>query len=330
MKIEWNKVVVDGKEYKIQDAVEKMTVPDCFVLPANKIWWGHWEAKFYVGNEWEELRNFFGWKGFSIQCFLNKEDLIKYLDECKTEYKKPEQPYKKAENMPELREERSKKIAEMNDIIQFTLNEQTQIAWPRVYVNSDDDAYHLIRELSLPNITYLSALKLQDSEGNFVYYFRLFVDYFWEEEHPYEIEKQEQEIQQEVTKTDEEKKQMITARKWQWKYREELLKLCPFCPITMISDDRLLIASHIKPRAHSNDTEKIDPRNWFMFTPTFDLLFDRWYMTFSPDKEMIISPWISKMTCSKLNITPGAKVPLLPIEWREQYMEYHREHIFKG
>jgi len=37
-------------------------------------------------------------------------------------------------------------------------------------------------------------------------------------------------------------------------------------------------------------------------------------MTFSPDKEMIISPWISKMTCSKLNITPGAKVPLLPIE----------------
>jgi len=30
--------------------------------------------------------------------------------------------------MPELREERARKIAEMNDIIPFTLNEQTQIA----------------------------------------------------------------------------------------------------------------------------------------------------------------------------------------------------------
>lgn len=42
-----------------------------------------------------------------------------------------------------------------------------------------------------------------------------------------------------------------------------------------VSDDRLLIASHIKPWAASDEKEKIDPKNGFMFTPTFDFLFDR-------------------------------------------------------
>jgi hypothetical protein len=42
------------------------------------------------------------------------------------------------------------------------------------------------------------------------------------------------------------------ARIGQGKYREKLLKQCPICPITLVSDDRLLIASHIKPWAKSN------------------------------------------------------------------------------
>jgi hypothetical protein len=33
--------------------------------------------------------------------------------------------------------------------------------------------------------------------------------------------------------------------------------MCPFCPITLISDDRLLIASHIKPWVASDDFEKL-------------------------------------------------------------------------
>jgi len=56
-------------------------------------------------------------------------------------------------------------------------------------------------------------------------------------------------------------KEISKAREGQGKYRELLLEQCHFCLITMISDERLLIASHIKPWAASSDDEKIDPYN---------------------------------------------------------------------
>lgn len=54
-------------------------------------------------------------------------------------------------------------------------------------------------------------------------------------------------------------KEIRYARNGHGKYREALLEECPFCPITMLNDEHLLIASHIKPWAASNDKEKIDP-----------------------------------------------------------------------
>jgi hypothetical protein len=104
-----------------------------------------------------------------------------------------------------------------------------------------------------------------------------------------------------------------TARVGQGKYRKGLLEECPFCPITMVTDDRLLIASHIKPWVASDEDEKLDAKNGFMFTPTYDFLFDRGFITFTDDKKMQISPWLSKVTCSKLNISQDKKYPMLPV-----------------
>ncbi len=318
---------INNEVYKIIDTKEKMTVPDCFVLRSNKIGSGNGEAKFYIGNENKQTRFFFGDKGFIIKCFLLKKDLIKYLNDCKTEYNNPEQNYKNKKDFSKLYNKRIKKINSLNDKLCFTLEEQTQIAGPRIYVKSEDKNYKLIRELALPNITYLSSIKLE-KDNNIEYYFRLFIDYFGENEHPVLIEKEEEIIRKENI-NDENKKQLVSARKGQGKYRKALLEECPFCPITLVSDDRLLIASHIKPWVQSNSQEKIDPRNGFMLTPTYDHLFDRGFISFTNDKNIIISPWLSKMTCSKLNITPNKKYSMLPIENREDYLEYHRNNILK-
>jgi hypothetical protein len=66
-----------------------------------------------------------------------------------------------------------------------------------------------------------------------------------------------------------------------------------------------------------------------MFTPTFDFLFDRGFISFTDDWKMLISPWLSKMTCSKLNITPNKKYTHLPVIWREKYLNFHRNEVFK-
>lgn len=321
-------IKLDNKDYKVLDTKEKITIADSFVVRQNKIGGGNGEAKLYIGQDVQETRNFFGNNGFKIPCFLMKQDLIKYLDETKAEYLKPEQPYINKDELPNLWNERKKKIDALPEKIEFEVVEQTQISGPRVYVNSSDQAYKIIRELSLPNITYISVIKLLDESGKLNYYFRLFADYFGEVEHPYLIEKEEEQIEDAIIDKVE-KLQLYRARIGQGEYRKNLLLLCPFCPITLISDDRLLIASHIKPWVASNDFEKTDPLNGFMLTPTIDRLFDRGFLSFTNDKKTILSPFLSNMTYSKLGISDNKIYPHLPIDGRENYLEYHRTTVLK-
>ncbi|MDU5648576.1 MAG: HNH endonuclease signature motif containing protein [Haemophilus parainfluenzae] len=327
-------MLINGIHYSLIDTKEKITIADSFVVRSNKIGSGNGEAKLYIGNENEENRDFFGSKGFINKCFLLKQDLIKYLDETREEYLFPEQPYNNSEKLPILWAERRARLDGLPEIIWFNIKEQTQIEGPRLYVKFDNQesrlGYELIRELSLPNITYISMLKLVDDKhcGQPIFYVRLFADYFGNVIHPAIIEQEEIGILEEANTP--ERKERLRARQGQGEYRRKLLELCPVCPVTLISDDRLLIASHIKPWAKSNDFEKTDPYNGFMLTPTIDYLFDRGFITFTNNKEMLLSPFLSKMTYSKLGLVDHKKYPLLNTEGRTLYLEYHRQEIWKG
>jgi hypothetical protein len=322
------KINILNKIYQVEDTKEKITISDSFVVRANKIGSGNGEAKLYVGQENDETRIFFGGANFSVRCFLLKKDLIKYLEETKIEYLNPEQPYINKDSLPILWGDRKNEVESLPEKIEFEIQEQNQIEGPRVYVKSNELAYKLIRKLSLPNITYISIVKLSNTD-NIEYYFRLFADYFGDIKHPYEVRK-EIKLLEKVTDL-EEKFTQSRARIGQGKYRKNLLQQCPICPITLVSDDRLLIASHIKPWAKSNSQEQLDPHNGFMFTPTFDFLFDRGFMSFTNNKKTILSPFLSKMTYSKLNISNNKTIPhLIMDDKREKYLKYHRANILKG
>ena len=323
-------IIINGITYQILDTRDRVTIADSFVKRSNKIMTGNGEAKLYVGNDNSDTRDFFGLKGFKDRCFLLRKDLQKYLNDTQIEYNNPEQPYRNKEKMPGFWKERVDKVNVLPEILWFDLQEQTQIAGPRIYVKSEESAFDLIRELSLPFITYISVMKIESQSGEILYYFRLFVDYFGESTHPFIVEQEEQRLAEETEISDDVKKEISYARAGQGKYRRGLLEECPFCPITMVTDDRLLIASHIKPWVDSGSDEKVDPKNGFMFTPTYDFLFDRGFISFTDDKKIQISPWLSKMTCSRLNISQDKKYPMLPVEGREGYLEYHRRNIFKS
>ena len=319
-----------GENYKIIDTKERITIADSFVVKSNKIGGGNGEAKLYIGQEGEETRDFFGDTGFRNKCFLLKKDLQKYLEDTRLEYLKPEQPYLNKELLPKLWSDRSSLVKSLPERIEFDIDEQTQIDGPRIYVKSYSQNYRLIRELSLPNITYISVIKLFSNNTGVEYYFRLFADYFGEEHHPSEIINLQTEIEnQNVDKNTAEL--LVKARIGQGEYRKNLLAQCPFCPITNVSDDRILIASHIKPWKDSNSFEKTDPNNGFMFTPTFDRLFDRGFMTFTNEKKVLLSPFLSNMTYKNIGISQNRIITNLPInEARINYLEFHRVNIFKG
>jgi len=112
-------------------------------------------------------------------------------------------------------------------------------------------------------------------------------------------------------------------------FKKLLLNNLQKCPFTKIKLPKILVASHIKPWSKSNDIERLDIYNGFLFTPTYDKLFDSGLITFKDDKKLIISSQVDNDTRMKLNIQNNMYIKELPIENRKVYLEYHRDVVFK-
>ena len=328
---------IDGQNFNFVDTLDSpITVPDCFVMWPSKIGGGNGEAKLYIASK-SVMYPFFGNKGFVAKCFLLKSDLLSYMNALHAEYLHPSQDYRGADEMPELWKERVTKIEKLPEIIEFNVTAQDQIGGPRGYVNSKDAGYQLIREISLPLITYISVMQLTDNTGAVLYYWKLFADFEAISDKKaalvYTYGKKGEKISASVAVPKESSRQneIRKARQGQGIYRDKLLSECPFCPITMINDERLLIASHIKPWAVATDSEKIDPKNGFMLSPLYDKLFDRGLMTFTEDRRIVLSNWISPKNKERLGIKDGQFIQLLPLDDdRQSYMQFHRASVFKG
>lgn len=329
---------IGGEVFLTQEAFKSfMTVPDCIVAGSNKLGSGHGEAKFYISSK-EEMYSFYGPEGFSAKCFLLKSDLLSYMQAIKTEYFSPSQSYRQKEKLPELWNKRFQMVANLDDIIFFNIKDQNQIVGPRGYINSEDFGYQIIREIALPLVSYVYAEKML--VGNeIVFYWKLFIDFdaIYEKKNGplvfnYGKAKEKKDSSAEQKKKENQKDQDLNkAREGQGKYREQLLDQCRFCPITMVADERLLIASHIKPWAASTDTEKIDPYNGYMLSPLYDKLFDRGFITFTEKKHMILSEFISPYTWKQLKLEKDQFIKALPMdENRAEYLKFHHKYVFKG
>ncbi len=327
---------IDGQNFNFVDTLNSsITVPDCFVKSGSKIGGGNGEAKLYIASK-DVMYPFFGKAGFAAKCFLLKSDLVSYMNALHSEYLHPSQPYRAAEKMPELWRERMAILQSLPEVIEFTVHSQDQILGDRGYVNSKDFGYQLIREISLPLVSYISVMQLIDPFGSTIFYWKLFADFDAisdkKEALVYTYGKKGEKVEpQPHPKETSRQTEIRRARQGQGLYREKLLADCPFCPITMINDERLLIASHIKPWAVATDKEKIDHKNGLMLSPLYDKLFDRGFMTFTDDRKIVLSNWISPANKKRIGVVDGQFVQMLPLDDdRQAYMDFHRTSVFKG
>ena len=329
---------IEGKEYSFQDVSRVLTVPDCNVLGPNKLGTGNGEAKFYFGSKTE--LNAFALGKPVLECFFLKSDLMTYMQTAQKEYSSPTQNYAGKEKMPTLWAERVQKIAKLPEIIEFTVEIQSQIEGPRGYINSSDPAYKLFRTLSLPLISYISIMRLTNPKGKTKYYWKLFVDFealtqrgVTPQVFTYGKGGASLPSEPVVKKTETAGAAKTSGRDAaaQAKYRANLLEECPYCPITKISDERLLVASHIKPCAVSEENEAFDPKNGFTLSPLYDRLFDQGFISFDEKKCMMVSNWISPSNQDRCHIKAGTFIQMLPLDdKREFYLQYHRQYVFRG
>ena len=318
-----------GTDYNVIDVYDQsITIPDSYVVNDNKTGKGHGEAKLYMGSK-DAMRNFYAGnpytEGFVVKCFVLKRDLVSLLKTIKHEYQHPSIKYRGMagkKNMLHLWKKRLKEAEALNDIILFEIKDQKQIKGLRGYVNSTkrkSEGYDLIRAMALPFVSYISVMKLKRSEdGELLFYWRPFADFTQMASMQFAAQNYGKGKQQESSRN----------RKSQVKYREELYNEFKHCPFTHIDEFKLLIASHIKPHAVSTKKEQADPNNGLMLSPLYDKLFDKGYISFKENGELLISDWLSPQNRSRISFEYSPE-DLFLNEQRKEYLEYHRVNVFK-
>lgn len=125
-----------------------------------------------------------------------------------------------------------------------------------------------------------------------------------------------------------EKESVVKARIGQSIFKKALLAVEKKCKLCGVSDERFLVASHIKPWSQSNDKERLDVNNGLLFCPNHDSLFDKGYISFNKGGSILISDSIDEVTKVFLNTNETMWIELN--EQQQKYMNWHRENIYKS
>lgn len=124
-----------------------------------------------------------------------------------------------------------------------------------------------------------------------------------------------------------EKESIIKSRIGQSKLKQILLKNIKQCQVCDIKIEELLIASHIKPWSKSISKERLDLNNVLLLCSYHDSLFDKGFISFDDNGEIIISDTLTEEDLITLNISRKLKIELK--EEQKEYLEYHRKNILR-
>ncbi len=352
----FQKIKIYEEVYFIVDSIQNLRAEDSFIHRNNKlkIFKGNGEARKYIGSYKDKnskrISDFFEFDDWGnsnnrykiIQansCFFSKTNLLKYMYDARVEYQRQEQVYNNDISLNYKTHLEAIQSLESEKILFSLINISDLDTSPqsRTYIRSEDKIWDIWRKLILPKISYLSILKLlptanQKESTHPLYYFRIFLDYnFRTIVHPKLVDNIFDIVAvQQTPKQDRKSISRIGATE----YRKKVLDHMPQCPFTKISDEKLLIASHIKPYniciKEGREDEASDYLNGLALTPTYDKLFDQGYITFKDNGDLICGTLLSAYTWEKLNINPNAKnkMRIFP-ENREVYLEFHRQYVFQ-
>lgn len=95
-----------------------------------------------------------------------------------------------------------------------------------------------------------------------------------------------------------------------------------------MSDERFLVASHIQRWSESDDNERRDINNVFLLCPDHDWLFDKFYISFDDEGNILLADSVDKVIYEKLKISSDIVNVSLNNENRK-YLKWHREQFNK-
>ncbi len=146
-----------------------------------------------------------------------------------------------------------------------------------------------------------------------------------------EGDKIEESIRNNLSLDKTEKETVIKARMGQGIFRQNLEEIESQCRVTKVKNPNHLIAGHIKPWAKCKDnSERLDGHNGLLLAPHIDHLFDKGYISFLDNGDMMISPYADLNALVQMGVKVEQPVNVGSFTDKQKlYLTYHRDFVFK-
>ncbi len=145
---------------------------------------------------------------------------------------------------------------------------------------------------------------------------------FWER-------KLEKDIEIDPNVRETERQSIIRARVGQGLFKERVSKIETKCRVTGVENPVHLIASHCKPWRDSTNEERLNGENGLLLTPSIDHLFDRGFIGFENNGNLIISPVAHRPSLQRMGIEMmnGQNVGGFS-DGQKTFLDFHRNAVF--
>jgi len=135
-------------------------------------------------------------------------------------------------------------------------------------------------------------------------------------------------IQQRTDIGPSQKSDLLKARYGGGEFRFNVEQNEHSCRVSGVLDRRHLWARHIKPWCECDDTEKLDGANGLLMSPHIAHLFERGYISFSNEGDLLVSQDLNPVVLHNWHI----ELPLNVGEFRPEqcyYLDWHRREVFE-
>lgn len=124
------------------------------------------------------------------------------------------------------------------------------------------------------------------------------------------------------------KSDLLKARFGAGVYRLNVEKNEHSCRVSGVLDRRHLWARHIKPWCECDDIEKLDGFNGLMMSPHIAHLFERGYISFSNQGDLLVSQDLNPVVLDNWHV----ELPMNVGEFQQEqcvYLDWHRREVFE-
>jgi hypothetical protein len=126
-----------------------------------------------------------------------------------------------------------------------------------------------------------------------------------------------------------EREALVLARRGQGLFKSRVMDHESRCRVTGVDRVEHLRASHCKPWRDASNEERLDGENGLLLTPNADHLFDRGFIAFEDNGQVVVSPVADRPSIQRMGIDPRSPPNVGTFSLRQRdYLQFHRENVF--